>query len=228
MDTAGFVPALHELLREGRCIPHLQLHEGKVLATKVGGSWGLVKWISDLPGIGTANLSAFKRCMAAVGFTVDKLHEDYDKDSKKRKRTAKINALLFAHPLFPGHIPSLCRINHLQDLVDMQDNMIDQRNGLMTEMQGTMESMAKRLRQKETTISELQQATHLKNEEVLGSIFDLVSPGTSDTSGGPPADTSDTSGGPPASDAWDTSGGPPPAPCDFSTEFGYDLLDALS
>ena len=235
MDPTDFVSALYDLLRAGHCTPHLRLHEGKVLVTKVGGSWNLM-CIKDLPGIVTPNLLTFKRCMIDVGFTMTN-----NTVSQKKRKRGTTTALLFAHPLFPGHIQTLRQFNELLDLVEIQGNMIDQRNSLISKMQAAVDSTAKRILQKDIMISKLRQTTHQRSEEVLNSIFDIA-PYTSEAAdAAEAAEAAEATDATDAADAADAAlaaaaalaagegalaAGDLPAPGNFP-ELDYDMLNVL-
>lgn len=162
-----FAAMLYDVLQDRDCAPHLQMGQGTVTITKVGGKWNLKRWIEHLPAIGAASLLDFKRCMFAAGFTMQNvdIYPEGSASSKKRKRPTTIS-IVFSHPLFPEHIESICAMHQMR-------LTIQERDAAIADAHKTMKSMEQYMLTQKENIAHLEQTLEKNDQERLGEIFDV-------------------------------------------------------
>ena len=175
-----FVPLLVEVMQEGHCAPHIQMGDGTVTLTKVGGKWNLKKWIKHLPGIGAGTLRDFKRCMKAADFTYQnvKIYED-SAASKKRKRPTTIS-IVFSNTLFPEHLKTIQSMHNMTLLLDERKAELDKRKAelneskaLLDKTHATMNSMKQQLLGQHDEMARMRQSVDRDDQQRLSEIFDI-------------------------------------------------------
>ena len=167
-----FVPQLVEVMQEGHCAPHIQMGDGTVTLTKVGGKWNLKKWIGHLPGIGAGTLRDFKSCMFAAGFTCQNV-EIYKDSAASKKRKRQIISIVFSHTLFPEHLWTIRSMHHMTLLLDERKVELDERKAELDDTHATMKLMKQQLLDQNDEMARMRQSIDKDDQQRLSEIFDI-------------------------------------------------------
>ena len=176
-----FVRFLVEVMQEGHCAPHIQMGDGTVTITKVGGKWNLKKWIGHLPGIGAGTLRDFKSCMFAAGFTCQNVEIYEDSTSKKRKRPTT-TSIVFSNTLFPKHLEAIESIHQRTLLLDERKAELDKRKAELDDTHATMKRMKQQLLDQNDEMARMRQSIDRDDQQRLSEIFDIKYNGSPTTS----------------------------------------------
>jgi len=168
-----FVPLLVEVMREGHCAPHIQMGDGTVTLTKVGGKWNLKKWIGHLPGIGAGTLRDFKSCMFAAGFTCQNVEIYEDSAASKKRKRPTTTSMVFSHTLFPEHLETIQSMHHMTLLLDERKSELDKRKAELDETHDIMKRMKQQLLDQNDEMARMRQSIDKDDQQRLSEIFDI-------------------------------------------------------
>ena len=175
-----FVRFLVEVMQEGHCAPHIQMGDGTVTITKVGGKWNLKKWIGHLPGIGAGTLRDFKSCMFAAGFTCQNVEIYEDSAASKKRKRPTTTSIVFSNTLFPKHLEAIESFHQRTLLLDERkaeiDELkaeIDKRKAERVETHAIMKRMKQQLLDQNNEIARMQQSIDKDDQQRLSEIFDI-------------------------------------------------------
>ena len=161
-----FVRFLVEVMQEGHCAPHIQMGDGTVTITKVGGKWNLKKWIGHLPGIGAGTLRDFKSCMFAAGFTCQNVEIYEDSAASKKRKRPTTTSIVFSNTLFPKHLEAIESFHQMTLL-------LEERNAERVETHAIMKRMKQQLLDQNNEIARMQQSIDKDDQQRLSEIFDI-------------------------------------------------------
>ncbi len=161
-----FVRFLVEVMQEGHCAPHIQMGDGTVTITKVGGKWNLKKWIGHLPGIGAGTLRDFKSCMFAAGFTCQNVEIYEDSAASKKRKRPTTTSIVFSNTLFPKHLEAIESFHQMTLL-------LEERNAERVETHAIMKRMKQQLLDQNNEIARMQQRIDRDDAQRLSEIFDI-------------------------------------------------------
>lgn len=161
-----FVRFLVEVMQEGHCAPHIQMGDGTVTITKVGGKWNLKKWIGHLPGIGAGTLRDFKSCMFAAGFTCQNVEIYEDSAASKKRKRPTTTSIVFSNTLFPKHLEAI-------ESFHQRTLLLEERNAERVETHAIMKRMKQQLLDQNNEIARMQQRIDRDDAQRLSEIFDI-------------------------------------------------------